>query len=133
MESLQKLHALFIIDVKSEIASAKHFATNLNAYCVTSGLNDSGSAGVPLLRQETAAEFQQLHAGNISQKELKIGGVPGLMTSYTLNSSGAGTLEAAQLEVLPKADRGCFVTLTAPQGHFPSDILPMVAATAVFS
>ncbi len=55
-----------------------------------------------------------------------------MQTSYTL-STASGTLDAAQLEVLPKPDRGCFVTLTAAKGQLPKDVLPVVARTAVFS
>jgi hypothetical protein len=130
MQSLQKLHALFIVDIRSAVV--QHFATNLNAYCVSSGLNDTGSAGVPVLRQETLAEFQQLHAEHIAQKDVSIGGVPGVETSYNLSSSGAGTLAAAQLEVLPKPDRACFVTLTSTRGHLPAGVIPAVEATARF-
>jgi hypothetical protein len=133
MESLQKLHGLFVVDLRPGVIAASRFATNLNAYCINSNLPDSGSAGVPILRQEALTEFQQLHAGHITQKDIRIGGVPGVQTSYTLSSAGPGTLEAAQLEVLPKPNKGCFVTLTAARGQFPRSLLPVVAATAVFS
>jgi hypothetical protein len=33
---------------------------------------------VPLLKEETAAEFKNLDATNITQRELEIGGVPGV-------------------------------------------------------
>jgi hypothetical protein len=133
MQSLQKLHGLFVVDLNPETISASHFAINLNAYCINSNLPESGSAGVPILRQEAAAEFQQLHAGHVTQKDIKIGGVPGVQTSYTLTSAGAGTLDAAQLEVLPKPSKACFVTLTAAKGQFPRSVLPVAAATAIFS
>jgi hypothetical protein len=133
MQSLQKLHGLVIYDVKSAVDSPAHFATTLNAYCTSSGVTDTGSASLPLLRQETMAGMQQIHAEHITQKDVTVGGVPGLQTSYTLSSSGSGTLEGAQLEVLPKADRACFMTLTAAEGAFPSTVLPVVAATAAYS
>ena len=133
MQSLQKLHGLIVVDVKSAVDSPRHFATTLNAYCTSSGVTDTGTAALPLLRQEAIAGMQQIHAGHISVKNVEVGGVPGLQTSYTLSSSSAGTLDGAQLEVLPKPDRACFLTLTAAQGQFPSAVLPVVAATAIFS
>jgi hypothetical protein len=133
MQTLQKLHALFVFDVKSAVKSPEHLTTTLDAYCVSSGVTDTGSAGLPLLRQEAAAGMQQIHAGHIAQKDMQVGGVPGVRTSYTLSSSSAGTLEGQQLEVLPKPDRACFVTITAPPRQFPNAVLPVVAATTVFS
>jgi hypothetical protein len=133
MQALQKLHGVVVFDVKSAVDSPVHFATTLNAYCTSSGVTDTGSAALPLLRQEAAAGMQQIHADHVTQKDLTIGGVPGLQTSYTLSSSSAGTLDGAQLEVLPKPDRACFLTLTAAKGHFPSAVLPVAAATAIFS
>jgi hypothetical protein len=132
MQSLQKLHGLVVFDVKSAVDSRVHFATTLNAYCTSSGVTDTGSAALPLLRQEAIAGMQQIHAGHIAQKDIAVGGVPGLQTSYTLSSSSAGTLDGEQLEVLPKPDRACFLTLTAAKGQFPGKVLPKVAATAVF-
>ena len=133
MQSLQKLHGLVVVDVKSAVDSPQHFATTLNAYCVSSGVTDTGTAGLPLLRQETIAGMQQIHAGHISVKDVEVGGIPGLQTSYTLSSSSAGTLDGQQLEVLPKPDRVCFLTMTAAKGQFPSAVPPVVAATAIFS
>ena len=132
MQSLQRLHGLVVFNVKSAVDSPVHFATTLNAYCASSGVTDTGSAALPLLRQEAIAGMQQIHAGHIAQKDIAVGGVPGLQTSYTLSSSSSGTLDGAQLEVLPKPDRACFLTLTAAKGQFPSAVLPVVAATALF-
>jgi hypothetical protein len=131
LESLRKLHALFVADAGSAAADPRHRQTNLNAYCLSSGTTESGSAGVPLLKQQAAEEFRQLNAGHIRQEDVQVGGVPGVQTSYTI-STGLGTLQAAQLEVLPKPDRACFVTLTAGQGMFPGHVLPVAAETAVF-
>jgi hypothetical protein len=129
MQALQKLHAVYAIDVKSIFSSAKHFATNISAYCTSSGVTETGSAGVPLVRPVAAAELQHVGAQNLRQTDVEVGGVPGVETSYTLSTSGAGTLRGAQLEVLPKPDRGCFVTLTAAAGHFPRAVLAAVAPT----
>lgn len=133
MQTLQKQHALFVFDVKSGIDSPEHVATTLDAYCISSGVTDTGSAGLPALKQGVAAGMQQIHAGHIAQKDVEVGGIPGVRTSYTLSSSSAGTLEGQQLEVLPKPDRACFLTLAAPPRQFPNAVLPVVAATAVFS
>lgn len=126
VQGLQKLHALYAVDIPSTASSPGHFATNINAYCTNSGVTESGKAGVAILRQSAATEMQQINAHILSQTDVKVGGIPGVETSYTLSTSGAGTLHAAQLEVLPKPDRACFVTLTAA-GHFPRAVLAQVA------
>ena len=132
MQSLQKLHALFVFDVKAAVDGSQHFAPNLNAYCVTSGVTDVGAAGVPLLKEEAAAEFEKVGATHVTQENLQIGGVPGVETSYQLSSSSVGTLYGSQLEVLPKPDKACFVTLTVAKGQSSAGILSVAAATAQF-
>jgi hypothetical protein len=132
MQALQKLHAVYAVDIKSTRSSSGHFATNINAYCTNSGITESGSAGVPILRQSAATELQQIGGQNLSQTDLKVGGVPGLQTSYTLSTSGAGTLHAAQLEVLPKPDRACFVTLTTA-GQLPTAVLARIAPSLQYT
>lgn len=132
MESLQKQHPVFVFDVKSAVDSPQHFARNLNAYCVASGVTDVGAAAVPLLKTGYKAEFGKLGATNITQQDVKIGGVPGVETSYQLSSSSAGTIFGSQLEVLPKADKACFVTLTVAHGQSADDVLSVAAATAQF-
>ena len=132
LQALIKLKAVFAADLASIKSSPGHFATNINAYCSGSGTSASGSAGVPLLRQSAEAELPQvLHAQHVTVSELKIGGVPGVQVGYTLTSTTSGTLHAAQLEVLPKPGRACFVTLTAA-GPLPAGVLPTAAATAQF-
>lgn len=132
MESLQKQHPVIVFDVKSAQDSPRDFARNLNAYCIVSGVTDVGAAGVPLIKTEAAAGFQRLSATNVSQRDLEIGGVPGVETSYQLNSSSAGTIYGSQLEVLPKPDKACFVTLTVVQGQSADNILSVAASTAEF-
>ena len=132
MQSLQKLHAVFVVDAKSAVDSPQHFASNLNAYCVASGVTDAGSAGAPLLKEEAAAEFEKIGATHVTQKDLEIGGVPGVETSYQLSSSSEGTLYGSQLEVLPKPDKACFVTVTVGEGQSEGDVLSVAAATAQF-
>jgi hypothetical protein len=132
LKALIKLKAVFAADLKSTASAPGHFATNINAYCSNSGTSDSGSAGVPLLRQSAEAELPQvLHAQHVKVTKVTIGGVPGVQVNYALTSTTAGTLQAAQLEVLPKAGRACFVTLTAA-GPLPDGVLPTAAATAQF-
>ena len=132
LESLQKQHAVIVYDVKSAVDSSRHFARNLNAYCVSSGVTDTGAAGVPFLKSGASAEFSQLGATHIAQQDLEIGGVPGIETSYQLSSPSAGTIDGSQIEVLPKPDKACFVTLTTAQGQSTDDILSVAAATAEF-
>ena len=132
MQSLQKLHGVFVVDVKSAVDTSQHFADNLSAYCVASGVNNVGSSAVPLITQEMTAEFQKIGATHLTEKNVQIGGVPGVETSYQLSSSGAGTLYGSQLEVLPKPNSACFVTLTLGQGESAGNILSTAAATAQF-
>jgi hypothetical protein len=132
MQALIKLKAVFAADLKSTASAPGHFATNINAYCSTSGTSVSGKAGVPLLRQSAESELPQaLHAQHVTVTEVKIGGVPGAQVNYMLESTTSGTLQAAQLEVLPKPGRACFVTLTAA-GPLPNGVLATAAATAQF-
>jgi len=130
MTSLQKLHGIIVFDVASAVDH--HFARNLNAYCSTSGVTEVGAAAVPLVKQEAAAEFQNLDATHIAQREVKIGGVPGVDTSYQVYSSSQGTIYGSQLEVLPAADKICFVTVTVGKGESVGDVVNTAAATAQF-
>lgn len=132
MESLQKQHPVFVFDVKSAADGPRHFARNLNAYCVASGVNDAGAAAVPLIKSEAATGFGRVGAAHVTQKDLQIGGMPGVETSYQLSSSSAGTIFGSQLEVAPKPDKACFVTLTVATGQSADNILSVAAATARF-
>lgn len=129
MQTLQKLHAVFVIDIKSAVDSPQHITPNLNAYCDDSGVTDVGAAGVPLIKTVAAAEFGKLGATNLTQKDLEIGGLPGVETSYQLTSGSAGTISESQLEVLPKPDDACFVTVT---GESEGNVVSVAAATAQF-
>ena len=73
-----------------------------------------------------------LSATHITQKDLEIGGVPGVETSYQLNSPSEGTIYGSQLEVLPKPDKACFVTVTDGKGESEGNVLGAAAATAQF-
>jgi hypothetical protein len=132
-ESLQKLHAVNVFDVKSAVDSPQHFARSLNAYCFVSGVTDVGAAGVPFLKAAAAAEFAKLGSTHITQKDLEIGGVSGAETSYQVSSSGYGTIYGWQLDVLPKPDKACAVTVTVAKGESPGNaIVSVAAATAQF-
>ena len=130
MTALQKLHGVIVFDVTSAVDG--HFARNLNAYCSTSGVTEVGAAAVPLVKEEAAAEFQKLDATHITQRELEIGGVPGVETSYQIYSSTEGTIYGSQLEVLPATDKICFVTVTEGKGETDGDVVSTAAATAQF-
>jgi hypothetical protein len=132
MESLQKLHAVYVVDVGAVASSPHHFAPNLNAYCGDSGITEVGSAGVAYIKSLMAGEFEKI-ATNVTQQDIVIGGVPGVETSYDLSSSAEGTIPAMQLEVLPKPDQACFVTLTTlGSSQSAASILRVAAATAQF-
>jgi hypothetical protein len=58
LQALQKLHAVYAVDTRSIASSPGHFATNVNAYCTSSGLPESGAGGVSILRQSAVTELQ---------------------------------------------------------------------------
>jgi hypothetical protein len=132
LETMQKLHGIMVVDAKSAVDDPHQFARNLNAYCSASGVTDAGSAGLQLLRTSAAAGFEKIGATHITQKDLEIGGVPGVQTSYQLSSPNVGTIYTSQLEVLPKPNDVCFVTLTFDADESAGSILSTAAATAQF-
>jgi hypothetical protein len=132
MTSLQKSHAVLVFDVKYAVENPDHFTPNLSAYCVVSGVTDVGAAGVPLLKETYAAEFSKLGATHLTQQQLEVGGVAGVETSYQVSSSTAGTIYGSQLEVLPKPDKACFVTVTSNKGAPEGNVVSTAAATAQF-
>jgi hypothetical protein len=130
--SVQKLHGVIVFDVKSAVDSPDHFAHNLSAYCGASDVTDFGAAGVPLLKSVASAEFAQVKATHITQRQIKVGGVPGVETSYQLTSSTEGTLHGTQIEVLPAQNKICFVTVTVGKGVSDASVVSTAAATAQF-
>lgn len=132
MEQIQSKHGIIVFDVNSAGSNPGHFATNLNAFCLSSGVTDTGAAALPPLKEQVPESLRQsLHATGIRERDMTIGGVPGLATSYSLNSA-IGTIAETQLEVLPKPDTACIVTLTSPAGKMPARVIDEAAATAQF-
>jgi hypothetical protein len=131
MQSLQKNHAIFAFDLASAPSTPDHFVRNINAYCMSSGITDTSSAGVPFLTQGMKSEFSTV-ASDITQHDVTIGGVPGIETSYKLNSASGADVQGAQLEVLPKPDVVCYVTLSFSSPQTPGNYLAVAAATAQF-
>jgi hypothetical protein len=132
MESLQKSHAIFVYDLKSAVDSPQRYARTLAAYCAVSGVTDVGADSVPFLETVTATGLEKAGATDVTHRELEIGGVPGVETFYTLTSPTEGALYGAQLEVLPKPDKLCLVTLTVGKGESRGKVLSTAAATAQF-
>lgn len=132
MESMQKMHGIIVVDVKSGIDNPRHFTRNLNFFCAVSGVNNVGATGVPLLRAAAAAELQQIGATHLAQRDLDIGGVPGVETSWQVSTTGSGLLDESQLEVMPKPNKVCTVTLSVAAGESAGNILSVAAATAQF-
>jgi hypothetical protein len=132
MESLQDLHPVIVFDVKSALDTPQHFARDLAAYCGVSGITDVGAAGVPYLKATEAGEWEKMGATHLIQKDLEIGGVTGVETSYQLSSSTLGTIYESQLTVLPKPDKICVVTVAGVKGESTGNALSVAAATAQF-
>lgn len=131
VQSLQTLHAAFAIDVASTVSDPAHFARNINAYCAASSVNDTGSAGIPFLKQAAKDELSTI-ASDVKQQNVTVGGVPGIETSYQLDTKTTEKIDGAQLEVLPKPDTACFVTLSTSSSESQGNILAVAAATAQF-
>lgn len=130
MQALEKDHAIFAYDLASSESDPNHFARNINAYCLSSGVNDTGSSSIPFLKQESKAGLGSFASG-ITQREITIGGVPGIESSYEIDSA-TQNVYGSQLEVLPKPDVGCFVTLSYSGSESPGNYLAVAAATAEF-
>lgn len=126
-------HAALAVDAKGTAATSGQWADNISAYCLGSGTDLTGSSAVPTLKKDLTAEFDGLEAKVTSMENMRIGGVPGLETTYLLESSTGETLEAGQLEVAPKPQEVCFVTLTTSLSTFSSSILTTAAQTAQFT
>jgi hypothetical protein len=131
MQSLQKDHAIFAYDIASAASSPQHFTRNLSAYCQSSGITETGRAGVPFLQEGIKSELDTVATG-VTQEDVTVGGVPGVETAYKLKSGSGADLYGAQLEVLPKPDVGCFVTLSWGGGQTQGNYLAVAAATAQF-
>jgi hypothetical protein len=132
VKQFQQLHAAEAVHAKSITASSEQFPNNITAYCVSSGTDLVGSSAVPTIKKQVTTEFGGLQAADVAMDNVSVGGVPGLETTYLLNSS-AGTLAAGQLEVAPKPQEFCTVTLTTSQSTFSKNILSTAAQTAQFS
>jgi hypothetical protein len=85
-----------------------------------------------MLKSVASAEFGKAGATHITQRQLEVGGVPGVDSSYQLHSSTEGTLYASQLEVLPAQNKICVVTVTAGKGESEGSVVSLAAATAQF-
>jgi hypothetical protein len=132
VQTLQKLHAVAVWDVNSAKSSPQHFARNLNAYCFQGAGIDVGAAGLPELKSAVLNVLGGQGATHLTQQDITIGGVPGVETSYQVISSATGTVYGAQLEVVPKQDDTCTVTLSYGSGQSVGSVLSVAAATAEF-
>ena len=129
----QQLHAVLAVDAKGAAAKSGQFADNIGAYCLDSGTDLTGRSAVPTIKNELTAGFGGLQVANVSMHNVPVGGVPGLETTYLLESSTGETLAAGQLAVAPKPQRLCFVTLTTSDSTFSTSILSTAARTAQFT
>jgi hypothetical protein len=132
VKQFQQVHAALAVAAKGDAGSAGQFPDNISAYCVDSGTDLVGSSAVPTIKARLTNEFGGLQVSNVSMASTPVGGVPGLETTYLLNSS-AGTLAAGQLEVAPKPREFCFVALTTSESTFSKSILSTAAQTAQFT
>jgi hypothetical protein len=132
VKQFQQLHGALAVVPRGAAANSGQFPDNIGAYCIDSGTDLVGSSAVATIKKQLTTEFGGLQVSNVSMDNMSVGGVPGLETTYLLNSS-AGPLAAGQLEVAPKPQKFCYVTLTTSFGTFSTSILPTAAKTAQFS
>jgi hypothetical protein len=125
-----QFHAALAVDPHG--AGSGKFPDDIGAYCLNSGTNLAGSSAVPTIKKQLASEFGGLQVTHVSMSGMSVGGVPGLETTYQLNSS-TGTLAAGQLEVAPKPREFCVVILTTSPSTFSKSVLATAAQTAQFS
>jgi hypothetical protein len=130
-KQLQQFHGALAVDAK-ETASSGQFPNNIGTYCIDSGTDLTGSSAVPTIEKKLTAALGRLKVANVSMIGMPVGGVPGLEVTYLLDSS-AGTLAGGELEVAPKPQKLCFVTLTMSPGTFSKSILSTAAQTAQFT
>jgi hypothetical protein len=131
MQSLKKDHAVFAFDVASAKSSPTHYLRNLYADCSSSGITGTGSSSVPFLAQGVKTEMSVI-ASHVTVRDATIGGVPGIETSYKLDSGSGMDVHGAQLVVLPKPDVMCTVTLSFGSPETQGNYLAIAAATAQF-
>lgn len=132
VKQFQQLHGALAVDPNGPATNSGQFPDNIGAYCRVSGTALTGSSAVPTIKKQLTSEFGGLQVDDVSMGNIHVGGVPGLETTYLLNSP-AGTLAAGQLEVAPKPQEFCFVTLTTSQSAFSRSILSTAAQTAQFT
>lgn len=132
LQPLANVHGVMAIDTIADVQThAGDFAPTVNAYCTSSGITRSGSAGVSSLRQATQSTLTQELATITSQTDTQIGGVPGLENVYDSSPAPGVIVYAAQLAALPASGRACYVTLSAP-GDLPSVALAEAISTVQF-
>lgn len=132
VKQFQQFHAALAVDAGGAAGSSGQFPDNIAAYCLDSGTDLTGNSAVPTIKKQLTSTFGGLEVADVSMAGTSVGRVPGLETTYLLNSS-AGTLAAGQLEVAPKPQEFCFVTLTTSQSTFSKSILATAAQTAQFT
>jgi hypothetical protein len=131
VKQFMQVHGAMAVD-PGGAANSGQFPDNIAAYCFASGSNLTGSSAVPMIEKQMNTEFGGLQVTAVSMKNTVMGGVPGLETTYQLTTS-TGTLAAGQLEVAPKPQELCLVTLTTSPGSFSNSILSTAAQTAQFT
>ena len=96
-------------------------------------MTEVGAAAAALIKPHLASVFESmLGATHVTEKDVEIGGVPGLESSYQY-STKLGAVHASQLEVLPKPNFVCDVTVSAGPDVPTGAIVSTAAATAQFS
>ncbi|WP_153539133.1 hypothetical protein [Actinomadura macrotermitis] len=111
LQQLQQQKAVFAIETES---AAKGYATSVNGLC-----SPSATGSLDQLKASVRLGLTKIGARNVQVTDTLVAGVPGVKTSYELNSQ-LGVLTGRQYMV-NSGGRSCTVTVTAKQGDMPAD------------
>lgn len=122
LAGLRDRHAIYAVDTKSVVDG---YATNVNGLCQTvTGITPD------TLKSAIGSALSRGGATKVTTTDMPMAGQPGVRADYTLRTA-TGNLEGRQYEVIG-SDRLCVVTVTARQGHMPSEA-DAIASTLRFT
>lgn len=121
---LGPVHGVYATDLHSTA-----FATSLSAYCTRSGTNQSGRAGLPLLRGATSHLTSRVQ--DVRRTDVRLGTVPGLELTYSESKPGVSTLYGAQFDALPVGGTLCVINLYA-MGGLPAGVISEITRTVQY-
>jgi hypothetical protein len=126
LKAIRKQHGIMVADLASSATSPHHFTVNLNAFCVPTPLEQTGTSVTPLI-SAMKAQYAPLHPTHLSEVPVKIQGSPAVKGEVTLNTS-VGLLTDLQYVVIHHA-RLCSVTMSTEEPAKSSRTFATIAST----